>query len=150
MRTPSTPRTKFSNPPPCFRIDPAPPSAGRSRGPALPWRGKDGFCAYRTARCGHRALRKFWGTYARRGDPCDRPPAQASLPSVGAGFYPARFTAPHAMYHCPRRSAPSSSKKGRGPAARQSPLLNQFKFIRNPRCPRCGDAAPRPGCCSRP
>ena len=47
MRTHSAPRTKFSNPPPCFRIVSAPPSAGRSRGPALAWRGGDGFCVYR-------------------------------------------------------------------------------------------------------
>ena len=36
MRTHSAPRTKFSNPPPCFRIASASTAAGRSRGPALP------------------------------------------------------------------------------------------------------------------
>ena len=54
---PPTTRTERAGLPPCFRVVSAPPSAGRSRGPALPWRGGDGFCAYRAARCGHRALR---------------------------------------------------------------------------------------------
>ncbi len=57
----SAKRTKRSSLPPCFRIDSAPPSAGRSRGPALPWRGRDALFIYRATRCGHRALRKFGG-----------------------------------------------------------------------------------------
>ena len=45
--------------------------------------------------------------------------------------------------------APYAQK--RGPAGWQGPLERYeiCDFIRNPRCPRCGDAAPRPGCCSR-
>ena len=35
------------DPMPCFRIDSAPPSAGRSRGPALPWHIRGAPCVYR-------------------------------------------------------------------------------------------------------
>ena len=42
-------RTERAGLPPCFRIAPAPPSAGRSRGPALAWRGRGDFCVYRGA-----------------------------------------------------------------------------------------------------
>ena len=38
---PPTTRTERAGLPPCFRVVSAPPSAGRSRGPALPWRGGD-------------------------------------------------------------------------------------------------------------
>ena len=35
---------------PCFRMASAPPSAGRSRGPALPWRSRDTLCVCRVMR----------------------------------------------------------------------------------------------------
>ena len=54
---PPTTRTECAGLPPCFRVVSAPPAAGRSRGPALPWRGGDTPCVYRAAQCGHRALR---------------------------------------------------------------------------------------------
>ena len=72
MWKPSRPAYQPLNLKPCFRIVSASPSAGRSREPALPWRGKDTLCVYRPARRGHRALRKL-RTYFRRGDPRGRP-----------------------------------------------------------------------------
>ena len=53
----SATRTKRSGLTLCFRIVSALPSAGRSRGPALAWRDRDGFCVYR-ARCGERSERR--------------------------------------------------------------------------------------------
>ena len=47
--TPSATRTIRSSLPPCFRIVSAPTSAGRSRGPALPWHNRDALCVYRPA-----------------------------------------------------------------------------------------------------
>ena len=43
----SATRTKRSSLPPCFRIVSAFAAAGRSRGPTLAWRGREGFCVYR-------------------------------------------------------------------------------------------------------
>ena len=43
----SATRTKCPGLTPCFRIVFAPTAAGRSRGPALAWRSRDGFCVYR-------------------------------------------------------------------------------------------------------
>ena len=56
---PSATRTGRAGLSSCFRIVSAPTAAGRSRGPALAWRGGDGFCVYRARRCGHRPLHKF-------------------------------------------------------------------------------------------
>ena len=44
---PPATRTKYSSITPSFRIVSAPPSAGRSRGPALPRWNRDAICAYR-------------------------------------------------------------------------------------------------------
>ena len=46
----SATRTKRSSLPPCFRIVSASAAAGRSRGPTLAWRGREGFCVYRAGR----------------------------------------------------------------------------------------------------
>ena len=43
----SATRTKCPGLTPCFRIVFASTAAGRSRGPALAWRSRDGFCVYR-------------------------------------------------------------------------------------------------------
>ena len=71
-------RTERAGLPPCFRIAPAPPSAGRSRGPALAWRGRGGFCVYRGA---YKSLPR-----TRRGRCLHRPAHRTSCnPSVGRG-----------------------------------------------------------------
>ena len=45
----SATRTGCAGSTPCFRMASASTSAGRSRGPALPWRGRDIPCVYRVA-----------------------------------------------------------------------------------------------------
>ena len=92
---PPATQTKCSSLPPCFRIVSAPTSAGRSRGPALPRRRRDALCAYRPARCGHRALHKL-KTYFRRGNPRGRP-RSAPLPCTRRGRPPGRPVSPHSQ-----------------------------------------------------
>ena len=93
---PPTTRTERAGLPPCFRVVSAPPSAGRSRGPALPWRGGDTPCVYRAARCGHRALRNSIDKRCVGGGvpdaPFHRTPCHAP---VGGVPTPRRRYAPH-------------------------------------------------------